>query len=71
VRVRPPGEEQIIAVLKESEAWATTKELCAKCGISEPTFYTWKTTYVGMKVHVGCTLSANAVGSPGERREDD
>jgi putative transposase len=32
-------EEQIIAVLKESEAGAATKELCRKHGISGPTFY--------------------------------
>ncbi len=31
-------EEQIIAVLRESEAGAQTKELCRKYGISEPTF---------------------------------
>lgn len=32
-------EEQIIAVLREAEAGAKTKELCRKYGISEPTFY--------------------------------
>ena len=41
-------EEQIIAVLKESEAGAKTKELCRKYGISEPTFYNWKAKYAGM-----------------------
>ena len=43
-------EEQIIAVLKESEAGAATKELCRKHGISEPTFYNWKSKYAGMTV---------------------
>lgn len=43
-------EEQIIAVLKESEAGAATKELCRKHGISEPTFYNWKAKYGGMTV---------------------
>jgi putative transposase len=43
-------EEQIIAVLKESEAGAGTKELCRKHGISEPTFYNWKAKYAGMTV---------------------
>ena len=33
------SEEQIIAVLKESEAGAKTKELCRRHGISEATFY--------------------------------
>jgi transposase-like protein len=35
-------EDQIIAVLREAEAGAKTKELCRKYGISEPTFYNWK-----------------------------
>ena len=43
-------EEQIIAVLKESEAGAKTKELCRRHGISEGTFYNWKTKYAGMTV---------------------
>ena len=44
------SEEQIIAVLKESEAGAKTKELCRRHGISEATFYNWKTKYAGMTV---------------------
>jgi putative transposase len=44
------SEEQIIAVLKESEAGAKTKELCRRHGISEPTFYNWKAKYAGMTV---------------------
>jgi putative transposase len=43
-------EEQIIAVLKESEAEAATEELCRKHRISEPTFYNWKAKYAGMTV---------------------
>jgi putative transposase len=43
-------EEQIIGVLKESEAGAKTKELCRKHGMSEPTFYNWKAKYAGMTV---------------------
>jgi putative transposase len=43
-------EEQIIAVLKEAEAGAATKELCRRHGISEPTFYNWKAKYAGMTV---------------------
>src|SRR3974390_3592651 len=43
-------EEQIIAVLREAEAGAKTKELCRKYGISEPTFYNWKAKYAGMTV---------------------
>lgn len=43
-------EEQIIGVLKESEAGMPTPELCRKCGISEQTFYRWKSKYGGMSV---------------------
>lgn len=32
-------EEQIIAILKESEAGAKNKELCRRQGISEQTLY--------------------------------
>ena len=44
------SEEQIIAVLKESEAGAKNKDLCRRHGISEPTFYNWKAKYAGMTV---------------------
>jgi putative transposase len=44
------SEEQIIAVLKESESGAKTKDLCRRHGISEPTFYNWKAKYAGMTV---------------------
>ena len=35
-------EEQIIAVLKQAEAGAKTKDLCRQHGVSEATFYNWK-----------------------------
>jgi putative transposase len=44
------NEEQIIAVLKEAEAGAKTKELCRRHGISDATFYDWKAKYAGMTV---------------------
>lgn len=44
------SEEQIIAVLKESEAGAKTKELCRRHGISEASFHNWKAKYAGMTV---------------------
>jgi transposase len=43
-------EEQIVGVLKESEAGMPTAELCRKRGISEQTFYRWKAKYGGMSV---------------------
>ncbi len=43
-------EEQIIAVLKEHELGTKTADLCRKHGISEATFYKWKSKYGGMDV---------------------
>ena len=43
-------EEQIIAILKEHEAGLKTAELCRNHGISEPTFYNWKSKYGGLEV---------------------
>ena len=43
-------EEQIIGLLKESEAGTPTKDLCRKHGISEQTFYRWKAKYGGLEV---------------------
>ena len=43
-------QEQIIGVLKEHQAGATTPDLCRKHGISEATFYTWRSKYGGMEV---------------------
>lgn len=44
------AEEQIISILKEAEAGLAAKELCRKHGISEQTFYRWKSKYGGMEV---------------------
>ena len=44
------SEEQIIQILKEAEAGAPGKEVCRKHGISENTFYRWKSKYGGMGV---------------------
>jgi putative transposase len=43
-------EEQIIGVLRESEAGVSTSELCRKYGISDATFYNWKAKFGGMTV---------------------
>jgi len=37
-------------VLREAEAGAKTKDPCRKYGVSEPTFYNWKTKYAGLTV---------------------
>jgi putative transposase len=51
-------EEQIIAVLKEHELGAKTADLCRKHGISEATFYNWKSKYGGMDVSEARRLKA-------------
>ena len=43
-------QEQIIGVLKEHQAGATAADLCRKHGISDATFYTWRSKYGGMEV---------------------
>ncbi len=44
------SDEQIIGILKEHEAGATCADLCRKHGMSEGTFYNWKSKYGGMTV---------------------
>jgi len=43
-------ESQIVAVLKEAEAGVPVKEVCRKHGISDATYYNWKSKYGGMEV---------------------
>ncbi len=44
-------EEQIVAVLKESEAGTPTPELVRRHGISRNTFYNWRKKYGGLDVN--------------------
>lgn len=44
------SEQQIITLLKEVELGAKVGETCRKYGISEPTYYKWKSAYGGMDV---------------------
>ena len=43
-------EEQIIAILREQEAGAKTADVCRKHGLSEATFYKWKSKFGGLDV---------------------
>ncbi|GBQ90963.1 transposase [Asaia krungthepensis NRIC 0535] len=43
-------EEQIIGILKERKAGQKVADLCRKHGISDATFYKWKTRYGGLEV---------------------
>ena len=51
-------EEQSIGVLKEHELGAKTADLCRKHGVSEATFYNWKSKYGGMDVSEAKRLKA-------------
>jgi putative transposase len=43
-------EDQIIGILREQEAGSRTADVCRRHGISEQTFYRWKSKYGGMSV---------------------
>ncbi len=42
------NETKILAILKEAEAGMTVAEISRKYGISNGTFYNWKSKYAGM-----------------------
>ena len=44
------GEEQIIGILREQETGQKTADVCRRHGISEATFYKWKSKYGGLDV---------------------
>ena len=44
------SEEQIIAILKEAENGEKVTELCRRHGISDATFYTWRSKYGGLEI---------------------
>lgn len=43
-------ESQIVAILKEAESGVPVQEVCRKHGISDATYYNWKSKYGGMEV---------------------
>jgi len=43
-------EEQIIGILKQAQAGMKIVDLCRMHGISDVTFYTWRSKYGGMEV---------------------
>ena len=52
------SEQQIIGILKEHAAGMTAAELCRKHGISDATFYKWRSKYGGMTVSDAKRLKA-------------
>lgn len=52
------SDEQIFGILKEHQAGMTAAELCRKHGISDATFYKWRSKYGGMEVSEAKRLKA-------------
>ena len=52
------SEAQIIGILKEHQAGLGAKELCRKHGVSDATFYKWRSKYGGMEVSDAKKLKA-------------
>ena len=42
-------ETQIVKILKEVETGRLVKEVCREYGVSEATYYNWKSKYGGME----------------------
>ena len=56
-------EEQIMGILKEQEAGTPVAELCRKHGMSDATFYTWKSKYGALSRSEGfapCPVASDA-----------
>ncbi len=43
-------ESQMVAILKEADAGMKVADVCRKHGISQPTYYNWKSKYGGLSV---------------------
>ena len=52
------SDEQMIGIIKEHQAGLSAVELCRKYGVSEATFYKWRSRYGGMEVAEAKRLKA-------------
>jgi putative transposase len=52
------SDDQVIGILKEHAAGIPVADLCRKYGISDATFYTWRTRFGGMEVSDAKRLNA-------------
>ena len=43
------AETQIVSILKEADAGGRVKDICRQHGISDATYYNWKSKYGGMQ----------------------
>lgn len=44
-------EEQIIKAIKQHESGTKVADICRELGISEGTFYNWRSKYAGLEVN--------------------
>ena len=44
------SESQIVGILKEADSGVAVKEVCRKHGISDATYYKWKSKYGGLEM---------------------
>src|SRR3982750_22491 len=58
MRKRRFTEEQIIKVLKEHAAGLSAADVCRKHGISDATFYKWRSRFGGMEISDARKLKA-------------
>lgn len=42
------SETQIVSILKEADSGIKVADVCRKHGISQPTYYNWKSRYGGL-----------------------
>ena len=52
------SEEQIIKAIKQHEAGTKVEEICRQLGISNGTFYNWRSKYAGLEVNEAKRLRA-------------
>ena len=52
------SDEQIIGILKEHQAGLSAADLCRKYGVSDATFYKWRSKFGGMEVPEAKRLKA-------------
>lgn len=45
------SESQIVGILKQQEQGKKVGDICREHGISQPTFYYWKSKYSGLEVN--------------------
>ncbi len=56
-------ESQIVSILKEADAGSKVREICRRHGISNVTYYNWKSRYGGMQASNLKRMKENSMSS--------